>query len=206
MPVFKIIEIDNTKIGLWKNTQTIEQLLETARNDISNIDYIKISEFTSINRQKEWICTRLLAKAINNDKYLQIYYDENHKPLINNGLIGISHKDDYVAIIQSADKNVSIDIEKISEKTSKISSKFLSKKEQNIFNTSNIKLTTLLWSVKECVYKYYSKKKLAFAQNIEIQPFDIEKDKKVNVWLKQQIPIKVHFTFFDNFVLTYIFE
>jgi 4'-phosphopantetheinyl transferase EntD len=205
MPVIDVIELQNAKLGLWQNTQSVEQLIEVARNELSEPDFSKLSDFSSEKRKKEWIVTRLLTKVIN-QKYIQITYNCNNKPLSDFGFIGISHSDEFVAVIFSEDRNVAVDIEKISNKTCKIAKKFLSDEEQIVFNISDSKLTTLLWSIKECVYKYYSEKQLAFAQNIKIEPFVLKSEGTLIVFLKKTCKINVKYLFYENFVLTYIVD
>ena len=61
-----------------------------------------------------------------------------------------------------------MDIEEISEKALRVSSKFYSK---NNFNNLNKEEATLIWCCKEAIYKWHQKGNVDFITDIKLHPF-----------------------------------
>ena len=166
---------ENYVIGIWKIVEPLDKL----ERDLKEKNHEK---FKSTKRQLEYICTRLLLRKIN--KELIISYNKFGAPKLNNDKnISISHSDNLIAIIIS-DKNVAIDIEKISEKALKIKDKFISKKDNVLLN---IKETTLTWSAKEVVYKLHQKGGVDFKKDIIVKKIDSLKNKIHIIFNKKSI-------------------
>ena len=204
MPVFKTQILKSAKLGIWKLTETIDDLEDQALNLLTTEEKNKYEKFKSQQRRKEWLATRILTHKLNQSTFFPvIVYDEACKPRLADQNIGISHSRNFVAVILSDAKNVAIDIEKISEKPKKIRHKFLSQSEIEKFDTESEKICTLLWSAKETVYKYYGKKELPFIGGIEIMSID-EKAKKMTALLKKSTRLTVNFDYVEDNVLTFI--
>lgn len=205
MPVFKKYTKKTAKIGIWKLSEEVDELANKIYDQLTDYEKNKYRKFKSKNRRKEWLATRILLKTLKKSPLnIKISYNNACKPYLKNEFIGISHSKEFVGIILSTKNNVSIDVEKIAKKAQKISHKFLSKKEQQIFNTNNIKHSTLLWSIKETVYKYYGKKKLPFIEGIKVLNKKIENKGQMKTLLLNKKILKVNYEIIDNNVLTYI--
>ena len=154
-------------IALWEITESLEKL-----NQLTS--YIATPKFNTEKRKKEWLSSRLLLNEVN-PKY-SISYNEFGSPKLNNEHnISISHSKGLVAIIISQ-KKVGIDIEEISEKSLKASSKFIS--EDNIKNLTAEK-ATLIWCCKESIFKWHEKGRVDFINDIKIYPFKEMKEGKI---------------------------
>ena len=204
MPVFKKFHDNNCKIGIWKLTETVEELELQILDSLTDDENQKYSNFKSKQRKCEWLATRiLLQKTQESNLFPIIKYSNSCKPFLDTQKIGISHSRNFVAVIVSDTNEVSIDIEKISERSKRIVPKFLSTKEQSLFDIQNKLITTLLWSAKETVYKYYGAKELAFIEKIKISSINFE-TKIINALLSEKKELIINFNILENNVLTFI--
>ena len=168
MPLYQEKNIsDYQKLGIWKLSETKEELLTL----IANIKFntTELSNLKHENRIKQWIATRLLLHNFMPDA--EIIYDNLGKPSLSNGFnISISHTNNFVAILINEKGNCGIDIEKIDAKVERVKHKFLGKTDLN--NISSIQDLTIYWSAKEALYKYYGKKEVLFIENLFIKDFN----------------------------------
>ncbi len=167
MPIYELKNISETKkIGIWKITESKEELLNLA----SYLPYqISIPNTKNENRIKQWLTTRLLLVDFFDD--VQILYDEFGKPyLANNWNISISHTTNFVVILLNRKESCGVDIEKINSKVERIKHKFLS--EDDLQKIKSEKGLTIYWSAKEALYKYYGKKEVLFIENLYIKDFN----------------------------------
>jgi 4'-phosphopantetheinyl transferase len=167
MPVYQIKNVsESIKVGVWKITETQENLLKTLIN--KGFDESTIYQTKNKQRLKQWLATRLLLTSFFENS--SIIYDELGKPhLDNNWFISISHSNEFVAIILNKDNHCGIDIEKVSEKVGRIKHKFLNPTDlQNIISNEHL---TLYWGAKEALYKYYGKKEVLFIENLFLEEF-----------------------------------
>ena len=135
----------NCKIAIWKIKESLDELLQLYHT-------ISTTNFNTEKRNKEWIASRLLLNEINPN--YSISYNEFGAPELDNGTyISISHSKGLVAIIISQ-KQVGIDIEEISDKALRVSSKFISTNNLKSLTTEK---ATLIWCCKEAIYKWYQK-------------------------------------------------
>jgi len=205
MPLIKKQNFTFGQIGIWHLSEQVEILEQELFNELCNEDKEKYDKFKSDSRKKEWLAARILLKELKKSPFaITITYNDACKPVIADENISISHSRDYVAIILSSKKQVAIDIEKVSSKTRKIIHKFLSENEQENFNIEDEKITSLLWSAKESVYKYFSKKNLPFIDGIKILPAKIENKGELNAILLNETTLTVNYEFIEDNVLTYI--
>lgn len=204
MPVFKIMYVKNSVIGIWKLIEEPEELESEVFQFITEQELETYKSFKSKSRRREWLAVRLLLKEMRGQfGYTTIFYGPTCKPFTNDEFIGISHSHNFVAIIKSQKDEVAIDIERISPKPVKIASKFVSEQEKEMFDISSAKDMTLLWSVKETVYKYYGQKELPFKEQILVKKLDENKN-EVIVNLQDKKILNVKFEKIEDNVLTYL--
>ena len=193
MPLLRIIKRDEATIGLWE--------MVDGEFDSYTDDYLRgaIGEaekrYKSNARRMEYICERALLKDMMNGKIVKIFHNEDGKPMLNNGLnISISHTRGYIAIILSETKNVGIDIEYVSDRVEKISSRFMLEDE----SADDIISLLVHWCAKETLYKLFSSEHLDF-MNIKVN-ID-ETVSATNLLNNITVPLFVEST--SNYVLTY---
>ena len=167
MPLIKKIEKNNCQIGIWEMSESLEHLYLLNNK-------LDISKFKNINRKIEFLSTNLLLNELTPNS--KIFYNKYGAPqLKNNNFISISHSKDLVSMIIS-NKRVGIDIEKISKKPLKLSSKFISK--ENHLNLTEEK-ATLIWCCKEAIFKWHQKGNINFVNDIKISSFFIKEKGKI---------------------------
>jgi len=181
MALFELKDIGyHSQIGIWKIEESIEEL-EYLLNEsiIDNNDYKKIK---SNNRKKEWLSTRVLLQRMLNNELLEIQYDTNRKPILNNNIkVSISHSKGYVALMLSDVKEVGIDIQVPKNNIGKGVSVFMSPIELDEIGEKNyIEKLHIYWCAKETLYKYVGDNKLNIYNHFKINPFQISKSGKFN--------------------------
>ena len=191
MGIRHIEESKNTIIGVWEITESLKELQGI-------LPYENVKDLTSEKRKLEWFATRTLLKNLN--KSVRISYNNFGVPLLSNGkYISITHSKGLVAVIVS-NKKVGIDIEKISDKAIRLSLKFISK--DNLKNLTD-KKATLMWSIKEAVYKWYQKGEIDFIKDIKIDSFKLKKKGTIITFFKQE-RLNLNYIKIKNHYLVYI--
>ena len=193
MPLLRIVKRDEATIGLW---EMVDGEFDSYTDDYLR-DAIGEAEkrYKSNARRMEYICERALLKDMMNGRILNIFHNEDGKPILNNGLnISISHTRGYIAIILSETKNVGIDIEYVSDRVEKISSRFMREDE----SADDILSLLVHWCAKETLYKLFSSEHLDF-MNIKVNIG--ETVSATNLLNNITVPLYVEST--SNYVLTY---
>lgn len=126
-------------------------------------------QIQSIQRKKEFITTRILLKQYFNLNIILSY--ENKKPKLKNStFISLSHKDEELIIGINDSTPIGVDIEKISNKISKIKHKFCDAKE--LFELNNIdsnEILTMYWCAKEATYKCLTNQTNIYLKDITVK-------------------------------------
>tara|TARA_B100000287_G_C20472486_1_gene717824 strand:+ start:163 stop:741 length:579 start_codon:yes stop_codon:yes gene_type:complete len=190
MSLQEIIKKKGYSIAIWKETETLKELLNL------NTD-IKAYNIASNKRKKEYITVRLLLKNVLPNA--QISYNEYGGPeLDQNKHISISHSKGLTAIM-IADMPIGIDIEKISAKSLKISGKFILEKSHLPLTKEK---TTLIWCCKEAIYKLHVTGKIDF-KDILIDPFTIQNAGTIQAKFKD-ITYSLTYKRISNHFLVYV--
>ena len=191
MGVIRNTTVQNCIIAIWEITETLEELLQLA-NAISTAD------FNTEKRKKEWLASRLLLNEINPN--YSISYNAFGAPELNNGsYISISHSKGLAAIIISQ-QQVGIDIEAISEKALRVSSKFVSTTNLKALTTEK---ATLIWCCKEAVFKWHQKGKVDFIADIKLHPFESMKKGGITAEFRN-IQLILNYQKINNHYLVYV--
>lgn len=211
MPFYKKIETDNAWGGIWKMTESSEELKAMLPPSSS---YLKESERLSANqkRLKEFLTARVLVLTLLPGSS-QIIYLPSGKPRFADGKLNlsISHTRNYVAVLFSEIGEVGIDIETISERILKLKSRIVSVHESAV---SALDLL-LHWSAKETAFKILDVEGLDFTKNLRVEnfncspvreTFDMDGVFTVNCSYEQKrisTNISVRFQVEPDFVLTF---
>ncbi len=128
----------------------------------------------------QFAASRYLAALLTNIfDVSQFANAEDRRPFIKNSdlQISISHDENWVAVIVSKNK-VGIDVFCPTEKVFRVAHKFLSDEEtiflQNYFSNENEKLKwySMLWCVKETVFKWMGKDGVEFKEDMLLQKIE----------------------------------
>jgi 4'-phosphopantetheinyl transferase len=181
----------NCTIAIWEITETLEELLQ-----LSNT--ISTANFNTEKRKKEWLASRLLLNEINPN--YSISYNTFGAPEVDNdGYISISHSKGLVAIIISQQK-VGLDIEEISEKSLRVSSKFVS---TNNLKALTAEKATLIWCCKEAVFKWHQKGEVDFIADIKLHPFESMEKGEIRAEFRNT-PLILNYQKIHNHYLVYL--
>ena len=150
---------NNCHIAIWDMQESLNEIIKLSKP----FDLIRLK---TEQRKKEFLTSRLLLEQLSPNAI--ITYNQFGAPKLDNGKhISIAHSKKMVAIITSQ-QQVSVDIEKISMKALRVSSKFVS--EKNLKKLSKEK-ATLIWCIKEAAYKWHQKGGVDFIKDIVIPEF-----------------------------------
>ena len=208
MPIYKsYIPNSFTRVKVWKISESYQELLSSI--DLSKNTIEKLNKVQSDVGKREILSIRHLLNEFgfsDND----LYYDENGKPMLSNKQnISISHSKLFSSIIIS-DFNVSIDIEKVKDKIAKVSDKFIDYEYSFLGNLNNeVERLTLIWCIKECIYKISNEKlPFIFKNNCIVTPFNLQ-DSSVISWLKFNriiLSFKSYLHSFEGYKLVYLIQ
>lgn len=127
----------------------------------------------------------------------------------------ISHGGNFAAAIVSSKSRVGVDIELVSSRIIAISHKFLHYSEKVFLNDwvhltkMHLELTTVLWSAKEAIYKWYGHGELDFRQHMQLAgPITFKADETIVlpfVFKKQEpVHLTVEARIFDQLALAWV--
>lgn len=213
MPLHKVIYLDNnTKLYLWKITEDLDVLKSQIRLKDSSI--ARLESMKSESHQKGFLAVRMLLQH-NDYNDFDLYYDEFGKPhikpqgcSIKDIEISISHSNDFSAIAIS-DKKVGLDLEQIKEKALKIASRFMDMSHlENLTEEEKIKKATVVWGIKESIFKIKNEKGISFPNHIFEDSFSLE-DKKTTATLKFnniEEKFKIQFDSEEDYIFVCAFE
>lgn len=189
-----------TKMGVWHITETEDFFLQQVSLQ---------KEITHWRKRLQHLAGRYLLKELYPDFPLAlIKIADTRKPFLEDEAyhFSISHCGDYAAVIVSKEYRVGVDVELVNDKIEKIIHKFLSRQEKTLLHPNNINTAaTLLWSVKESVYKWKGSGGVDFIKHINIQSIeDKQGEGVVHCLFNKEIPLQVHYLHFNNNFLTWL--
>lgn len=207
MPLFKTIAFSKTtKIYIWKISENIDALLLNV--NLSKNSQLRLQNMKSEMHQKGFLSVRkLLAEAGYTD--LDLIYDETGKPhLSDNKFISISHSYEFSTLILSSEP-VGIDLEIQKEKVLKIAPKFMDIFYlENLSNTDKIKKATIIWGIKEVIFKIKNQKGISFPDHIFENDFNLS-DKIAKAQLRFNNKVEnfdINFDEIENYILVWGFR
>ena len=182
MPLYKTLTPNSyTTVKIWKITESYNQLKKDMflRPECET----RVLGMKSELHQRGFLSVRhLLAEFGYTDA--DLFYDENGKPHLKDGKhISITHSFIFSAVVVS-DKEVGIDIEKQREKISIIAQKFVEYEFEYLDKTATdyINKLTVIWCIKESLYKLFATPGLSFFQHTLVIPF-MMKDEETIAWI-----------------------
>jgi len=167
---------DQCIVTLWKIEEDANFFLKYLC--IKEDDLANVSNATHPIKQLEWLASRTCVKytvELLEHNYQGIEKDEHNNPYLSKiqGFVSLSHTSNYAVTIVSLAEEVGIDIERVSDKLSRVAHKFLATTER-LHAGNDLLRMCIYWCAKESLYKWYGKKNLSFKENIYIEPFENE--------------------------------
>jgi phosphopantetheinyl transferase len=167
MPVAEKHTQADFEVVVWEITET---------EDFFNERISYRSNANNANKILQQMASRYLLELMHPTfPFNKLHKMDNGKLVLQDSSIDFSltHTAEYAAAIMSTELKVGIDIEKIDKRVLKVDRKFLNQFELDWLSKldvdSRIKYTTLCWSIKETVFKWWGTGEIDFANHIEIQ-------------------------------------
>ena len=170
MPLHKVIHINSfTTIFLWKITETFEELFEEV--ELKDINHDRLNSMKSELHQRAFLSVRKLLQYCNYTDF-DLIYDQTGKPYLKDGKhISISHSHELATIVLS-DKNIGIDLEIVKEKALRIAPRFMNVSHlENLTEDDKMKKATIVWGIKEAIFKLKNEVGISFTDHIFENPF-----------------------------------
>jgi 4'-phosphopantetheinyl transferase len=208
MPLYKTIHINSrTQILVWKVTESYGELLEQVVLNDSN--RLRLDGMKSEMHQRAFLSVRKLLQETGHTD-LDLYYDEFGKPHLHGEKhISITHSHEFSAIIIS-DETVGIDIELQRNKIIRIADKFCDSEFQflDLESDEYIRKLTVIWGVKEAIFKIRNEKGISFKNHISVCDFKLESKQTIAELHFDNLvkDFKIHFEEIEGFTLVYAFE
>lgn len=202
MPLYKEVIInDITTLYLWKITEDLEWFKDVV--ELNNSSKKRIDSMKSESHQKGFLAVRTLLQHLGYSDF-DLYYDAQGKPhLKDEKCISISHSHQFSAIAVST-HSIGIDLELVKEKTLKIASRFMDVSHlENLSEIEKIQKATVIWGIKESIFKIKSQEGISFPNHIFENKFNLE-DKITEAQLRFNSEIE-NFNIVFNFVEDYIY-
>jgi phosphopantetheinyl transferase len=212
MPLHKTINFSRsvgttTEILLWKITEPLSEL--SAEVTLNPKNQVRFNGMKSELHQRAFLSVRKLLQLKDYTDF-DLEYDQFGKPHLKDGKhISISHSHEYATIIIS-DEITGIDIELQREKIIRIAPKF-AEKELEFLDKDNqeyIRKLTVIWGVKESIFKIRNEAGISFKDHIHMLPFEmVDLSGTADLYFQNKsIQFKYHFIEIDNFTLVYAFQ
>ena len=176
MPLHKIIHINETTTAyFWHITEDVTSLFRAV--SLRDTSLFRLEGMKSEEHQKGFLAVRMLLQHLGYTDY-DLTYDEAGKPHLSDGKhISISHSHEFSCICIS-NKLMGIDLEKLKEKTLKIAPRFMEVKHlENLSTLEQIEKATVIWGVKESIFKIKNEKGISFPEHIFEAEFDLKEGK-----------------------------
>jgi len=204
VPIFFQHQInDSTRLGIWK----IEETEEFFKANVPQHRAV-----THPHKRLQHLAGRFLLQYLFPDfPYELIQIADTRKPFLPDEQyhFSISHCGDFAAAIVSKDNRVGIDIEIPTEKISRIMYKFLSAKEHELFHLiqpdkDRIPFSTLLWSAKESVFKWYGSGGVDFRKEIQLKKQHEGNETIESFFSKNNTELIIHYRHFEHLMLAWV--
>ena len=208
MPLFKTITVHpDTTVLIWKVTESISDLKHDVVLSENSLD--RLSKMKSEVHIKGFLSIRHLLKIAGYTD-TDLYYNSLGKPfLIDQKKISITHSYNFSAIIIS-NRSIGIDIEMQRDKILRIASKFTPITHYTtLANTeARVRKLTIVWCIKEAIYKQYGTAGLSFLNHIDVNDFELSNTIATAsvTYNNQKSLFKVAFFEFEGFTCAYSLE
>ena len=206
MALYKTLQLPpDLRIYIWK----IEESESWLSEDVELTPYCREryeGMQSELHRRGFLSIRHLMAEAGYTD--FDLYYDKNGKPHLRDGThISITHSFEFTGIILSRDCEVGIDIEKQRDKILRIAHRFTPMRDyHNVANEEAlIRKLTVVWGIKESLYKIMGIPGISFLNHIVIEDFDLEEAMVAArvMYQGKNIGFTAYFREFEGFTCAY---
>ncbi|MGB1209961.1 MAG: 4'-phosphopantetheinyl transferase family protein [Lacinutrix venerupis] len=206
MPLYKSISVNSqTTVKIWKIEESYNALLSPLNLRPESLE--RVLGMKSELHQRGFLSVRHLLREFGYTDQ-DLYYDANGKPHLKDGKhISITHSFTFSGVIIS-DAEVGIDIEKQREKIGIIAHKFVDYEFEylNKGDLEYIRKLTVIWGIKESLYKLFATPGMLFREHFLVIPFTLEDCETVS-WIDYKMKkykYNSYFLEFEEFTCAYV--
>ena len=202
-------KLDNkAEIAVWQVTETEEELIRLSSVPTDEME--EISLFRNENQRRQKLAVRALLNEVFEEK-MYLNHHDNGKPYLENCVtnISITHTDKYVAIIISDDDELGIDIESLDRNFAPVEEKALSEEEiDDLDDDKKNEQLAIYWCAKEAIFKRMSQSRVNFAEQIEVEKFNLKKEGELEATFihkdEYEEDFELEYMMFDRHVLVWL--
>ncbi|MCW3161554.1 4'-phosphopantetheinyl transferase family protein [Chryseobacterium oryctis] len=204
MPLYRDFSDHNAKILVWKYDKNEELNIQTLLEP-ENAE--KVKDYHP-KKLLEVLMVRKLLKSLKPDSKI-LYNDREPFLSPKDAEISITHSFPFAAIAISKNK-IGIDIEKFNPKILRVIDKFTYENERGFIPSNNaVTFYTIIWSVKESMYKLHHSKFWSLKKHYEVRPFELEYLDSIQCRVHDDTisdELKARVKFFDDYCFTIVEE
>jgi phosphopantetheine--protein transferase-like protein len=202
-------KLDNkAEIAVWHVTESEQELL--GLTSVPNDELEEISLFRNENHRRQKLAVRALINEVFEEK-MYLNHHDNGQPYFENCAtnISITHTDNYVAIIIHDEDEVGIDVESLDRDFSVVEKKALSEDEiDDLEKDKRNEQLAIYWCAKEAIFKRMSQNRVDFAEQIEVEKFNVRKEGELEATFihkdEHEEEFELEYMIFDRHVLVWL--
>ena len=202
-------KLDNkAEIAVWQITETEEELLNLISVPTDELE--EISLFRSESQRRQKLAVRALLNEVFEEK-MYLNHHDNGQPYLENCVtnISITHTDRYVAIIIHDEDDLGIDIESLDRDFSAVEKKALSEEEiEDLDDDKKNEQLAIYWCAKEAIFKRMSQNRVDFAEQIEVEKFNLKKEGELEATFihkdEHEEEFDLEYMIFDRHVMVWL--
>ncbi len=202
---------NKAEIAVWQVTETEEELLDLVSIPTDELEDIMLYRSESQRRQK--LAVRALLNEVFEEK-MYLNHHDNGQPYLENCItnISITHTEKYVAIIIHDEDDLGIDIESLDRDFSAVEKKALSEDEiediDDLEKEKKNEQLAIYWCAKEAIFKRMSQNRVDFAEQIEVEKFNLKKEGELEATFihkdEHEEEFDLEYMTFDRHVLVWL--
>ena len=199
---------NKAEIAVWQVTETEEELMNLV--SVPNDELEEISLFRSESQRRQKLAVRALINEMFEEK-MYLNHHDNGKPYLENCVTNssITHTEKYVAIIIHDEEEVGIDVESLDRDFSAVEKKALSEDEiDDLDDEKKNEQLAIYWCAKEAIYKRMSQNRVDFAEQIEVEKFNLRKEGELEATFihkdEYEEDFELEYLIFDRHVLVWL--
>jgi len=174
MPVIREINpAPGIRAGIWQISESSLELMKNLRPGSPDMEYA--ASIRNESRKRQFMACRALLRQMLLPLQEELSVDPFGKPFLDSGRrqVSLSHTAGFAAVAVSDIFPVGIDIERTQERLGRVKERFLQERETGMLPAGiNHDWLTLLWSVKEAVYKLHGRPDIDLRNDIHVHPID----------------------------------
>ena len=202
-------KLDNkAEIAVWQITESEEELLGLTSVPKDELEEIQL--FRNESHRKQKLAVRALLNEMFEEK-MYLNHHDNGKPYLENCVtnISITHTEKYVAIIIHDEEEVGIDVESLDRDFSAVEKKALSEDEiDDLDDEKKNEQLAIYWCAKEAIYKRMSQNRVDFAEQIEVEKFNLRKEGELEATFihkdEHEEEFELEYMIFDRHLLVWL--